>query len=111
MSQSSRCIKVSVLVVATAISSAFAENKNQIYGEKNSGERNTQIITVYATGNERDSFTLPMMSTVIKNNSALTETAGSATELLRHIPAFQYQELAAQTVKLLVCVATVVTVF
>ncbi|MFN6885004.1 TonB-dependent receptor, partial [Proteus mirabilis] len=86
MSQSSRCIKVSVLVVATAISSAFAENKNQIYGEKNSGERNTQIITVYATGNERDSFTLPMMSTVIKNNSALTETAGSATELLRHIP-------------------------
>ncbi|EMH0430744.1 TPA: TonB-dependent hemoglobin/transferrin/lactoferrin family receptor [Proteus mirabilis] len=86
MSQSSRCIKMSVLVVATAISSALAENKNQIYGEKNNGERNTQIITVYATGNERDSFTLPMMSTVIKNNSALTETAGSATELLRHIP-------------------------
>ncbi|MDM3740667.1 hypothetical protein, partial [Proteus mirabilis] len=67
--------QVSVVDVATAISSAFAENKNQIDGEKNSGERNTQIITGYATGNERDSFTLPMLATVIKNNSALTETA------------------------------------
>lgn len=81
MSQSSIFIKFSVIALAVSSAYAVAQEKPQAGNEKKS-----EVLTVYATGNERDSFTLPMMSTVIKNNTALSETAGSASELLRHVP-------------------------
>lgn len=81
MSQSSLLIKFSLLAIAVSSACVSAQEKTQT----NEG-RKLEVLTVYATGNERDSFTLPMMSTVIKNNNALSETAGSASELLRHVP-------------------------
>lgn len=80
MSQTSLLIKFSVLAIATSSACVLAQDKEQ------TKESKTHTLTVYATGNERDSFALPMMSTVIKNNNALSETAGSASELLRHVP-------------------------
>ncbi|MEQ4923592.1 TonB-dependent hemoglobin/transferrin/lactoferrin family receptor [Proteus hauseri] len=81
MSQSSIFVRFSLLAVAISSACATAQEISQTKIEKK-----TEVLTVYATGNERDSFSLPMMSTVIKNNTALSETAGSATELLRHLP-------------------------
>lgn len=81
MSQSSILIKFSFLALAVSSACAVAQEKAETENEKK-----TEVLTVYATGNERDSFTLPMMSTVIKNNTAWSETAGSASELLRHVP-------------------------
>lgn len=81
MSQSSLLIKFSLLAIAVSSACVSAQEKTQT----NEG-RKSEVLTVYATGNERDNFTLPMMSTVIKNNNALSETAGSASELLRHVP-------------------------
>ncbi|PHM45690.1 hemin receptor precursor [Xenorhabdus mauleonii] len=50
------------------------------------GKSSGDTITVYATGNQRDSFEAPMMVTVIENNSANSRVAGSANDLLRNIP-------------------------
>ncbi|MDX7988185.1 TonB-dependent hemoglobin/transferrin/lactoferrin family receptor [Xenorhabdus sp. 12] len=50
------------------------------------GKSSGDTITVYATGNQRDSFEAPMMVTVIENNSANSKVAGNANDLLRNIP-------------------------
>ena len=79
----SRIIPMSVLatLIASAITSAQADTKASIQNSKNQ-----DVMTVYATGNERDSFEAPMMVTVIKNNSPETQTATTANDILRKIP-------------------------
>src|SRR5690606_6928171 len=43
-------------------------------------------MTVVATGNPRNSFSAPMMVTVIDGASPQAQTAGSAADLLRQVP-------------------------
>lgn len=44
------------------------------------------VMTVTATGNKRDSFEVPMMVSVLDNNSPESITANSAPDMLRSIP-------------------------
>nr|WP_314265332.1 TonB-dependent hemoglobin/transferrin/lactoferrin family receptor [uncultured Moellerella sp.] len=79
----SQIIPLSVLatLIASAITSAHADSNTSMRNSKNH-----DVMTVYATGNERDSFEAPMMVTVIKNNSPETRTANTANDILRKIP-------------------------
>ncbi len=79
----SQIIPLSVLatLIAGAITSAHADSNTSMQNSKNH-----DVMTVYATGNERDSFEAPMMVTVIKNNSPETRTANTANDILRKIP-------------------------
>ncbi|MDE9482394.1 TonB-dependent hemoglobin/transferrin/lactoferrin family receptor [Xenorhabdus bovienii] len=69
------------VVILTGLSSAHATT---ILAEENKSSKDT--LTVYATGNERDSFEAPMMVTVIEGNSANNRVAGNAHDLLRNLP-------------------------
>ncbi|QCJ69559.1 TonB-dependent receptor [Providencia heimbachae] len=76
-------LRVSVLTsaIVSIMTSAHAETTLP------TPEKNRQdVMTVYATGNERDSFNAPMMVTVIKNNSSETKTAGTVNDILRKVP-------------------------
>ncbi len=79
----SHVLRVSVLTsaIVSIIASAHAETAVPATA-KNSHE----VMTVYATGNERDSFDAPMMVTVIKNNSPETQTASTVNDILRKVP-------------------------
>lgn len=77
----SHVLRLSVITsaVLSVIATAQAETQTT------SPHRN-DVMTVYATGTERDSFDAPMMVTVIKNNSPETKTASTANDILRKIP-------------------------
>ncbi|NHB95490.1 TonB-dependent hemoglobin/transferrin/lactoferrin family receptor [Photorhabdus stackebrandtii] len=86
MSQSARStLKLSVLSLAiiSSLSTTYAATKSP---DSNNDRSSRDVITVYATGNERDSFEAPMMVTVINNKSAQSQTAGNASDLIRKIP-------------------------
>ncbi|MBD2815762.1 TonB-dependent hemoglobin/transferrin/lactoferrin family receptor [Xenorhabdus sp. Flor] len=82
-------LKLSALsiVILTGLSSAHAAT---IQAEKTAPAENNKhhkdTLTVYATGNQRDSFEAPMMVTVVEGNSANSKVAGNAIDLLRKIP-------------------------
>ncbi|MDX8000628.1 TonB-dependent hemoglobin/transferrin/lactoferrin family receptor [Xenorhabdus sp. Reich] len=77
-------LKLSTLSVVIFASLSSANATTLLSEEKDKSSKDT--LTVYATGNQRDSFEAPMMVTVIKNNSANSKVAGSANDLLRNIP-------------------------
>ncbi|MCW2255039.1 hemoglobin/transferrin/lactoferrin receptor protein [Providencia alcalifaciens] len=79
----SHVLRLSILTSAmlSVITSAHAETQTSTKSAKNH-----DVMTVYATGNERDSFDAPMMVTVIKNNSPETQTASTVNDILRKIP-------------------------
>ncbi|MDC9595476.1 TonB-dependent hemoglobin/transferrin/lactoferrin family receptor [Xenorhabdus anantnagensis] len=80
-------LKLSTLsiVILASLSSANAATVHSIeHAEKDKTSKDT--LTVYATGNQRDSFETPMMVTVIEGNSASNQVAGNANDLLRNIP-------------------------
>ncbi|MBS9425107.1 TonB-dependent hemoglobin/transferrin/lactoferrin family receptor [Photorhabdus caribbeanensis] len=86
MSQSARStLKLSALSLAiiSSISATHAATKSP---DSDSDKSSRDVITVYATGNERDSFEAPMMVTVINNQSPQSQTAGNANDLIRKIP-------------------------
>ncbi|NRN28054.1 TonB-dependent hemoglobin/transferrin/lactoferrin family receptor [Photorhabdus heterorhabditis] len=86
MSQSAKStLKLSVLSLAiiSSIPTVYAATKSP---DSESDKSSHDVITVYATGNERDSFEAPMMVTVINNKSAQSQTAGNANDLIRKIP-------------------------
>ena len=77
----SQALRVSILTSAilSVISSAYAETPI-------TSKNRHDVMTVYATGTERDSFDAPMMVTVIKNDSPETQTANTVNDILRKIP-------------------------
>lgn len=75
----SHVLRLSVLT--SAILSVMAS----AHAETTPSNRN-DVMTVYATGTERDSFDAPMMVTVIKNDSPETKTASTVNDILRKIP-------------------------
>lgn len=79
----SHVLRVSVITSAIlgVIASAQAQT-TEVSSKKNAND----VMTVYATGTERDSFDTPMMVTVIKNNSPETETANNVNDILRKVP-------------------------
>ncbi|AOM40314.1 TonB-dependent hemoglobin/transferrin/lactoferrin family receptor [Xenorhabdus hominickii] len=79
---------LSVMVFAS-LSSANATivDSKTVRSQKDKPSKDT--ITVYATGNERDSFEAPMMVTVIEGNSASSKVAGNANDLLRNVPGIE----------------------
>ncbi|MEK9495511.1 TonB-dependent hemoglobin/transferrin/lactoferrin family receptor [Photorhabdus sp. P32] len=86
MSQFARStLKLSALSLAiiSSISAAHAATKSP---DSDSNKSSRDVITVYATGNERDSFEAPMMVTVIKSQSPQSQTAGNAGDLIKKIP-------------------------
>lgn len=54
--------------------------------QTNSKKRTADTMVVTATGNERSSFEAPMMVTVVEADTPTSETATSATDMLRNIP-------------------------
>ncbi len=54
--------------------------------QTNSKKRIADTMVVTATGNERSSFEAPMMVTVVEADTPTSETATSATDMLRNIP-------------------------
>ncbi|WP_047680143.1 MULTISPECIES: TonB-dependent hemoglobin/transferrin/lactoferrin family receptor [Xenorhabdus] len=82
-------LKLSALsiVILTGLSSAHAAtipDEKTALAENNKHHKDT--LTVYATGNQRDSFEAPMMVTVVEGNSASSKVAGNANDLLNKIP-------------------------
>lgn len=69
----------------SSTSQEIAYTGNTPAGGKDSN-RQQSVMTVTATGNERDSFEAPMMVSVLENNDPETMTASSAPDMLRHIP-------------------------
>lgn len=83
MSQSARStLKLSALSLAiiSNIPAVYAATKSP---DANSDKSSREVITVYATGNERDSFEAPMMVTVINSQSPQSQTAGNANDLIK----------------------------
>ncbi|MBD2793398.1 TonB-dependent hemoglobin/transferrin/lactoferrin family receptor [Xenorhabdus sp. 42] len=80
-------LKLSTLSVVILASLSSANAATPPSEEKHTPS--TDILTVYATGNQRDSFEAPMMVTVIENNSATSRVAGNANELLSKIPGIE----------------------
>ncbi|MDC9606205.1 TonB-dependent hemoglobin/transferrin/lactoferrin family receptor [Xenorhabdus griffiniae] len=76
---------LSVLIFAS-LSSAYATAvpSETVHSKQEKSSKDT--VTVYATGNQRDSFEAPMMVTVIEGNSASSQVAGNANDLLHNIP-------------------------
>ncbi|WP_036769865.1 TonB-dependent hemoglobin/transferrin/lactoferrin family receptor [Photorhabdus australis] len=86
MSQSTKStLKLSALSLAiiSSIPTVYAATKSP---DSESDKSSRDVITVYATGNERDSFEAPMMVTVINNKSPQSQTAGNANDLIRKVP-------------------------
>ncbi|MDC9614390.1 TonB-dependent hemoglobin/transferrin/lactoferrin family receptor [Xenorhabdus khoisanae] len=79
-------LRLSTLTVAIFASLSSA-NAATVVSEKNKSSKDT--LTVYATGNQRDSFEAPMMVTVIDGNSASSKVAGNANDLLNKIPGIE----------------------
>lgn len=79
----SHVLRISVLTSAilSVIASAHAQT-----AEPSTTKKSNDVMTVYATGTERDSFDTPMMVSVIKNNSPETQTAGTVNDILRKVP-------------------------
>ncbi|WP_340614885.1 TonB-dependent hemoglobin/transferrin/lactoferrin family receptor [Xenorhabdus thailandensis] len=81
-------LKLSTLsvLIFTSLSSAYATTvpSETVHSKKEKSSKDT--VTVYATGNQRNSFEAPMMVTVIEGNSASNQVAGNANDLLRNIP-------------------------
>lgn len=79
----SHVLRVSVITSAIlgVIASAQAQSTD-ISAKKDVND----VMTVYATGSERDSFEAPMMVTVIKNDSPETKTANNVNDILRKVP-------------------------
>ncbi|HGJ5876631.1 MAG TPA: TonB-dependent hemoglobin/transferrin/lactoferrin family receptor [Arsenophonus sp.] len=76
----SHVVRMSILT--TAIVSIITRAQAETTTLKN----HPDIITIYATGNKRDSFDMPMMVTVIRNNSPETKTASTVNDILRKVP-------------------------
>ncbi|SUC27884.1 Heme/hemopexin utilization protein C precursor [Providencia rustigianii] len=76
----SQVLRMSVLASAMLPIMAGAQT------EKTEPSNRHDVMTVYATGTERDSFNAPMMVTVIKNDSPETKTASTANDILRKVP-------------------------
>ncbi|CAM3793253.1 TonB-dependent hemoglobin/transferrin/lactoferrin family receptor [Xenorhabdus thuongxuanensis] len=76
---------LSVFIFAS-LSSANATTVPSETVHSKKGKSSKDTVTVYATGNQRDSFEAPMMVTVIEGNSASNQVAGNANDLLRNIP-------------------------
>ncbi|PHM72900.1 TonB-dependent hemoglobin/transferrin/lactoferrin family receptor [Xenorhabdus sp. KJ12.1] len=81
-------LKLSALsiVILTGLSSAHAASIPTDKKDTAEKSKHKDTITVYATGNQRDSFEAPMMVTVVEGNSASSKVAGNANDLLRKIP-------------------------
>ncbi|KMJ43998.1 ligand-gated channel protein [Xenorhabdus khoisanae] len=79
-------LRLSALTVAIFANLSSA-NAATVVSEKNKSSKDT--LTVYATGNQRDSFEAPMMVTVIDGNSASSKVAGNANDLLNKIPGIE----------------------
>ncbi|WP_446469200.1 TonB-dependent hemoglobin/transferrin/lactoferrin family receptor [Xenorhabdus stockiae] len=81
-------LKLSALsiVILTGLSSAHAATISADKKDTAEKSKHKDTITVYATGNQRDSFEAPMMVTVVEGNSASSKVAGNANDLLRKIP-------------------------
>ncbi|MEY0431765.1 TonB-dependent hemoglobin/transferrin/lactoferrin family receptor [Providencia rettgeri] len=72
-------------VLTSAILGVIASAQAQTT-EPSPKKNHHDVMTVYATGSERDSFETPMMVTVIKNNSPETQTASTVNDILRKVP-------------------------
>ncbi|WP_237386594.1 TonB-dependent hemoglobin/transferrin/lactoferrin family receptor [Xenorhabdus sp. Sc-CR9] len=81
-------LKLSTLsvVILASLSSANAETMHSEATLSKKDKSSKDTLTVYATGNVRDSFEAPMMVTVIENNSASSKVAGNANDLISKIP-------------------------
>ncbi|HFF8525100.1 TPA: TonB-dependent hemoglobin/transferrin/lactoferrin family receptor [Providencia rettgeri] len=79
----SHVLRISVLTSAilSIIASAHAQA-----AEPSTTKKSNDVMTVYATGTERDSFDAPMMVSVIKNDSPETQTASTVNDILRKVP-------------------------
>lgn len=99
----SAILRLSVLAatIASVLSPAQAAEKETA----NSQKKSKDIITVYATGNQRDSFEAPMMVTVIKNNSPQTQTASTANDILKKYQELMFLVRVALMAKMFQCVA------
>ncbi|MDC9580904.1 TonB-dependent hemoglobin/transferrin/lactoferrin family receptor [Xenorhabdus sp. PR6a] len=81
-------LKLSTLsvVIFASLSSANATTVHSETVDAKKDKSSKDTLTVYATGNQRDSFEAPMMVTIIDNHSASNQVAGNANDLLRNIP-------------------------
>ncbi|CNI25774.1 TonB-dependent hemoglobin/transferrin/lactoferrin family receptor [Yersinia pekkanenii] len=76
----------SALSLAIACALPLAAQAADTPTSSSSKKHTTDTMVVTATGNERSSFEAPMMVTVIEGTSPTSETATSATDMLRKIP-------------------------
>ncbi|PHM38073.1 TonB-dependent hemoglobin/transferrin/lactoferrin family receptor [Xenorhabdus innexi] len=76
-------LSIVILAGLSSAHAATASTEKTVSAEKS---KHKDTITVYATGNQRDSFEAPMMVTVVEGNSASSKVAGNANDLLRNIP-------------------------
>ncbi|TDB45375.1 TonB-dependent hemoglobin/transferrin/lactoferrin family receptor [Photorhabdus luminescens] len=86
MSQFARStLKLSALslTIISSIPAVYAATKSP---DSDNDKSSRDVITVYATGNERDSFEAPMIVTVINNKSPQSQTASNAGDLIKKIP-------------------------
>ncbi|CEE91072.1 Hemin receptor precursor [Xenorhabdus nematophila str. Anatoliense] len=79
---------LSILIFAS-LSSAHAETTHSETALSKKDKSSKDTMTVYATGNARDSFEAPMMVTVIENNSASSKVAGNSNDLISKIPGIE----------------------
>lgn len=86
------CLSSFTLAIALpSLAYAESETLNNIEKEKKKSSVKTETITVTATGNQRDTFSAPMMVTVIEGDTAKSDTASSAADMLRSIPGINIQ--------------------
>jgi len=78
--QANNALATSTSIVSTGITT----ESNTSATAKNTAEHD--VMTVTATGNQRNSFEVPMMVSVLDNTSPEGLTAGSAPDILRYIP-------------------------
>ncbi|MTC69978.1 TonB-dependent hemoglobin/transferrin/lactoferrin family receptor [Providencia sp. wls1914] len=82
----SQVLRLSVLASALLPLMTTAQTEKSPTNNNHLTNSHHDVMTVYATGNERDSFNTPMMVTVIKNDSPETKTANNANDILRKVP-------------------------
>lgn len=73
------------LAIACALPTVAFANTSPV-SDTGSEKASDDTLTVVATGNQRSSFSAPMMVTVIDGTSPQAQTAGTAGDLLRQVP-------------------------
>jgi len=105
-----KLLRLSSLTLAISLPSlAYAESgmPDKIETEEkkpsfNQQSLKTETITVTATGNPRDTFSTPMMITVIDRDNAKSDTASSAADILLSTPGITIEGVgSALSVRLL----------